>query len=189
MPQKRSDMRRVKEVLRLAHELGYSLRQIGESVRLGRTTVGDYLARAEAAGVRYEDIAGKGEAEIEALLFRQPDPAESRPLPDWAEVAAEMLKPAVTLLLVWREYRDQHADGYSYSQFRRLYREHLQLAPEPRMRRTLMPAQMCEVDYAGMTMPVMTANGERQASIFVGTLPFSTTIYTEARRRRAPVLG
>jgi transposase len=36
-------------------------------------------------------------------------------LPDWAEVAAEMLKPAVTLLLVWREYRDQHADGYSYS--------------------------------------------------------------------------
>jgi transposase len=49
---------------------------------------------------------------------------------------------------VWREYRDQHADGYSYSQFRRLYREHLQLAPEPRMRRTLMPAQMCEVDYA-----------------------------------------
>jgi len=180
MPQKRSDMRRVKEVLRLAHELGYSLRQIGESVRLGRTTAGDYLARAEAAGVRYEDIAEKGEAEIEALLFRQPDPAESRPLPDWAEVAAEMLKPAVTLLLVWREYRDQHADGYSYSQFRRLYREHLQLAPEPRMRRTLMPAQMCEVDYAGMTMPVMTANGERQASIFVGTLPFSTTIYAEA---------
>ena len=37
MPRKRSDMRRVKEVLRLAHELGYSLRQIAESVRLGRT--------------------------------------------------------------------------------------------------------------------------------------------------------
>ena len=39
MPRKRSDMRRVKEVLRLAHELGYSLRQIAESVRLGRTAV------------------------------------------------------------------------------------------------------------------------------------------------------
>jgi DNA-binding transcriptional regulator LsrR (DeoR family) len=71
MPQKRSDMRRVKEVLRLAHELGYSLRQIAESVRLGRTSVRDYLTRADAAGVRYEDVADKGEAEIEALLFRR----------------------------------------------------------------------------------------------------------------------
>ena len=60
MPRKRSDMRRVKEVLRLAHELGYSLRQIAESVRLGRTSVRDYLARADAAGVRYEDVAEQG---------------------------------------------------------------------------------------------------------------------------------
>ena len=74
MPQKRSDMRRVKEVLRLAHELGYSLRQTSRSVRLCSTSVRNYLARAEAAGVRYEDIAGKSEAEIEALLFAQPEP-------------------------------------------------------------------------------------------------------------------
>jgi hypothetical protein len=82
---------------------------------------------------------------------------------------------------VWQEYRDQHPDGYSYSQFRRRYREHLHLAtPELRMRRTLLPAEMCEVDYAGMTMPVTTADGVRQVSIFVGTLPFSTIIYAEA---------
>jgi transposase len=180
MPRKRSDMRRVKEVLRLAHELGYSLRQIAESVRLGRTSVRDYLARADAAGVRYEDVAGKGEAEIEALLFRRPEPAEKRPQPDWAEVAAELGKPAVTLLLVWQEYRDLHPDGYSYSQFRRHSRSHQQLAPEPRMRRALLPAQLCEVDYAGMAMTVMTACGERQVSIFVGTLPFSTYLYAEA---------
>jgi transposase len=180
MPRKRSDMRRVKEVLRLAHELGYSLRQIAESVRLGRTSVRDYLARADAAGVRYEDVAGKGEAEIEALLFRRPEPSEKRPQPDWAEVAAELGKPAVTLLLVWQEYRDRHPEGYSYSQFRRHYRSHQKLAPEPRMRRTVLPAQLCEVDYAGMAMTVMTAGGERQVSLFVGTLPFSTYLYAEA---------
>jgi len=180
MPGKRSDMRRVKEVLRLAHELGYSLRQIAESVRLGRTSVRDYLARADAAGVRYEDVAGTSEAAIEALLFQRPEPAVTRPRPDWAEVAAELAKPAVTLLLVWQEYRDRHPEGYSYSQFRRHYRSHQSLAPEPRMRRTLLPAQLCEVDYAGMAMPVMTAGGERQVSIFVGTLPFSTYLYAEA---------
>ena len=180
MPRKRSDMRRVKEVLRLAHELGYSLRQIGESVRLGRTSVRDYLTRADAAGVRYEDVADKGEAEIEALLFRRPEPAVTRPQPDWAEVAAELCKPAVTLLLVWQEYRDRHPEGYSYSQFRRHYRSHEKLAPEPRMRREALPAQLCEVDYAGMAMTVITAHGERQASLFVGTLPFSTYLYAEA---------
>ena len=180
MPQKRSDMRRVKEVLRLAHELGYPLRQIGESVRLSPTGVRNYLLRAEAAGVRYHDIASMSEAEIEALLFKRTTPRDWRPVPDWAEVTAELLKPAVTLQLVWQEYREKHPDGYSYSQFRRRYWEHLNLTPEPRMRRTLQPAQTCEVDYAGMTMPVITGNGERQASIFVGTLPFSTYIYAEA---------
>ena len=116
MPQERSDMRRVKEVLRLAHELGYSNRQIQESVRMGRTSVGEYLARAREVGVRYADVAGMGEAEVEALLFKRAEPAILRPMPDWAEVAAELRKPAVTLQLVWQEYRDRHADGYSYSE-------------------------------------------------------------------------
>lgn len=173
-------MRRVKEVLRLAHELGYPLRQIGESVRLSPSGVRNYLLRAEAAGLRYQDIAGMGETEIEARLFQRREPPDWRPLPDWAEVTAELLKPAVTLQLVWQEYREKHPDGYSYSQFCRRYREHLSQTQEPRMRRTLLPAQMCEVDYAGMTMPVITADGERQASIFVGTLPFSSCIYAEA---------
>src|SRR5208337_4710363 len=109
-----------------------------------------------------------------------PEPAVLRPMPDWAEVAAELRKPAVTLQLVWQEYRDRHADGYSYSQFRRHYRAHWKLDAEPRMRRTLLPAQLCEVDYAGMTMTVIAANSERPVSIFVGTLAFSTYIYAEA---------
>jgi transposase len=180
MARKRSDMRRVKEVLRLAHELGYSLRQISRSVRLSATSVSNYLARAEAAGVRYEDIVGRCEAEIEALLFKPSEQLASRPQPDWTMIATELHKPGVTLQLLWQEYNDRHADGYSYSQFRRRYKDHLKVTPESRMRRTLTPAEMCEVDYAGMTMPVVTNDGTRQVSIFVGTLPFSTIIYAEA---------
>jgi hypothetical protein len=36
-------MRRVKELLRLAHELGYSKRQIAVSIRMPKTTVNDYV--------------------------------------------------------------------------------------------------------------------------------------------------
>lgn len=180
MTRKRSEMKRVKEVLRLSQELGWSAREIAKSTRLGRTTVREYLERAEAADLQYKDIAGKGDAEIEALLFRQRERMEARPLPDWAKVIEELRKPAMTLLLVWREYFEEHPDGYSYSQFRRHYRQHVKLAPEPRMRRTLTPGEMCEVDYAGMTMTVVTPHGEVQASVFVGVLPFSGLIYTEA---------
>src|SRR4051812_28679041 len=108
MPRERSDMRRVKELLRLAHELGYSKRQIAQSIRLPKTTVGDYLTRAEAAGLRYADVAGMSEEAVEALLFRRAELPEQRPMPDWAWVSAELGRRGVTLMLVWEEYRQQH---------------------------------------------------------------------------------
>ncbi len=86
----------MKEVLRLVRELGYSLRQASRPARLCSTPVRNYLARAEAAGVRYEDIASKSGTEIEALLFAQPEPLPSRPQPDWAAVATELRKPALS---------------------------------------------------------------------------------------------
>ena len=84
MPRERSDMRRVKELLRLAHELGYSKRQIALSIRMPKTTVGDYLARAAAAGLRYADVAGMSEEAVEALLFQGPSWPWQRPMPDWS---------------------------------------------------------------------------------------------------------
>ena len=142
--------------------------------------MGEYLARARAAGMRYADVAEMSEAAVEAVLFKGPEPTVVRPTPDWSAVAADMRQRGVTLQLLWQEYRDRHPDGYSYSQFRRHYRAHQRLSGEPRMRRPPAPAAMCEVDYAGQTMVVATLGGERQASVFVGSLPFSTYIYAEA---------
>ena len=123
-------MRRVKELLRLAHELGYSKRQIAQSIRMPKTTVGDYLARAAVAGLRYADVAGMSEEAVEALLFRRAELPEQRPMPDWEWVAAELGRRGVTLMLVWEEYRQQHRDGYSYSQFRRHFLDQRR-APAP----------------------------------------------------------
>src|SRR4051794_9721465 len=171
-------MRRVKELLRLAHELGYSKRQIAQSIRMPKTTVGDYLARAEAAGLRYADVAGMTEEAVEALLFQRAELPEQRPMPDWEWVSTELGKRGVTLMLVWEEYRQQHRDGYSYSQFRRHFLDHTSASAEPRMRREHAPGAACEVDYAGMTLTISTAEG--QASVFVGCLPFSGYLYAEA---------
>jgi transposase len=173
-------MRRVKELLRLAHELGYSKRQIAQSIRMPKSTVGTYLARAEAAGLRYADVAELDEEAVEARLFKRDELPAQRPMPDWDVVAAELGKRGVTLMLVWEEYRREHPDGYGYSQFRRHFLEHTKASPEPRMRREHAPGAACEVDYAGMTLTISTAEGPRQASVFVGCLPFSGYLYAEA---------
>jgi DNA-directed RNA polymerase specialized sigma24 family protein len=39
-------MRKVREVLRLKHTLGMSLRQISEATGVGKTVVGEYVRRA-----------------------------------------------------------------------------------------------------------------------------------------------
>ena len=173
-------MRRVKELLRLAHELGYSNRQIAQSIRMPKTMVGNYLARAAAAGLRYAEIAEMGEEAVEALLFKRGELPDQRPMPDWKAVAAELGRRGVSLMLIWEEYRRHHPDGYSYSQFRRHFLEHTKASPEPRMRREHVPGAACEVDYAGMGLTISTAEGPRQANVFVDCLPFSGYLFAEA---------
>ena len=41
----------------------------------------------------------------------------TRPLPDLAYVHKELRRKHVTLQLLWDEYRTEHPDGYSYTQF------------------------------------------------------------------------
>jgi len=102
-------MRKIREVLRL-RAAGLSHRQIARSLGLGRTAVGDYLARAQGADLAWPLPEGRSEADLERLLFPEahPFPERGRPLPDWARVHRELHRPGVTLSLLWQEYRADH---------------------------------------------------------------------------------
>ena len=50
MPRERLPMRKIRDVLRL-HAGGLSKRRIAVSLTIGRTAVGDYIRRAERAGL------------------------------------------------------------------------------------------------------------------------------------------
>jgi hypothetical protein len=53
-----------------------------------------------------------------ARLFPPAVPAgTARPLPEWSEIARELKRKGVTLLLLWLEYKAAHPDGYQYTQF------------------------------------------------------------------------
>jgi transposase len=88
----------------------------------------------------------------------------------------------VTLLLLWEEYRAEHADGYGYSRFCDLYREWCETI-SPTMRQVHGPAEKLFVDFAGDTVPVFDAatGVQRLAHVFVAVLGASNYTFAEAR--------
>jgi transposase len=185
MPAERLSMRKVREVLRLRHACGASVRTIAQSVGVGRTTVAEYLRRTAVIGITWPVPAEIDDAELERRLFMPAGfyPAPTRPMPDWTHVHAELRRRGVTLLLLWEEYRAEHGDGYGYSRFCDLYIE-WRRGVSATMRQTHVAGEKLFVDYAGRTVPICGAKGEPiyRASIFVGALGASGYAYAEATR-------
>ena len=176
-------MRKVREVLRLKHTLGMSLRQISEATGVGKTVVGEYVRRAGVIGITWPVPEEIDDAELERRLF--PVPCETGPpraAIDWRKVHEEMKRRSVTLVLLWQEYRAEQADGYGYSRFCDLYGEWRKTISAT-MRQTHPAGEKLFVDYAGDTVPVFdqVTNAQRPAHIFVAALGASNYTYAEAR--------
>ena len=155
MPAQRLSMRKITEVLRLRHSLKLTHRQIAASTGVARSSIVDYLARAEAAGLSWPLPEDVDDAELERRLFVAPGEQQlSRPLPEWSEVHQELRRKGVTLVLLWKEYKSAHPDGYNYSRFCELYadwRGSIELV----MQQSHTPGEKLFVDYAGMTVDVV----------------------------------
>ena len=94
MPAERLPMCKTREVLRLKWALGLTARQVAGSVGLARSTMGEYLRRAEAAGHSWEEV----ERNTHRLKFegglgttRSAGPSGSRPLPSGTPSPASSL--------------------------------------------------------------------------------------------------
>jgi len=186
MPKARLSMRKLTEILRL-QDAGLSARQIARSCGLARSTVGTHLARLKAAGVRWPLGPEWDEAELERRLFAGTITPRSRdairPLADWPAIHKELAGKGVTLKLLWKDYRAEHADGYGYSQFCEHYRRWAKRL-DVCLRQTYRAGERMFVDYAGLTMPVHDPHGGSsfEAQVFVAALGASHYLYAEATR-------
>ena len=177
-------MRKIREVLRL-HSLGLSQRQIAASCAVGQATVSEYLKAAEAAKLRWPDIADWGEdrlIEAAAPLRGKLGNRKQSPEPDYAGIRHELqTNKHVTLQLLWEEYREKIPDGYRYSRFCDLYRGWLR-GQEVALRHEHRAGEKLFVDYAGATIPIHhPATGDiTAAQIFVAVLGASNYTYSEA---------
>lgn len=175
-------MRNILETLRLHHQIGLSNRQIAVVVKVSKTTVADYLRRAQVAGIGYEQATQMDHNRLEAELFPEAlSRSTRRPQPDWSYVHRELKRKFVTLDILWREYKTEHPDGLQYSTFCECYRKwagKLNVS----MRQHHVPGEKMFVDYAGATLDVVDGStGEvRQAQLFVAVLGASNYTFAEA---------
>ena len=117
---RRLDMLKAREILRLKHELGLSLREIGKSCNCGKTTVSEVLERAKKAEISWPvDLSDK---QLMSLLYPPVENKNTIPEPDMEYVFYEMKKKHVTLMLLWEEYKEKHPNGIMYTQFCERYR-------------------------------------------------------------------
>ncbi len=83
MAARRLSVRKIKEVLRLRYEKGLSTRQIAKSLDISRSTIRDYLDRAQRAGLGWPLPSELDEASLEHRLFPSLHavPQEKRQMP------------------------------------------------------------------------------------------------------------
>jgi transposase len=174
-------MRKIREVLRLKHELGLSHRAVAKACSVGLGTVTLYLQRAAELGLGWPLPAELGDAALEAKLFPREVTTRSRAAPECAKIHQELKRVGVTLRLLWEEYYDVHSEGYRYSQYCEIYRRWAKKL-KPSMRQVHRAGEKTFIDFSGKRPHfVDRRTGEKvPVELFVAVLGASSFTYAEA---------
>jgi len=175
-------MRKIREVLRLKYDQGRSNSQISQCCNISRSTVREYLFRAERAGLSWPLPPEFDDDALEHLLFlcSQRVSATERRLPSMEYLHKELKRKGVTLQLLWYEYKENHPEGYQYSQFCEIYRRWARKL-DFSLRQEHRAGEKLFVDYAGDTIPLINPQtGEiTQAQLFIAVLGASNYTFVE----------
>jgi len=176
-------MRKIREVLRLKWQNGCRNKQIAISCDIARSTVREYIGRAQEAGLSWPLDPELNDSVLEDMLFpvKEAGSALERQMPSKEYLFRELKKKSVTLQLLWYEHKQANPDGYQYSQFCNLYRQWVKKL-DVTLRQEHRAGEKLFIDYAGQTVPIVDRKtGEiTEAQIFVATLGASNYTFAEA---------
>lgn len=174
-------MRHVREILRMGLACGMNSRQIAQSLRVAHSTAQKYLKTARKIGLDWISVGLMGDEELARLVSVRPVRNLTRPLPDFVQIHHDLKKPAVTLMLLWQEYKEKNPDGYQLTQFCQLYHAFAQTL-RVTLRQTYTAGEVMFVDYSGQTVPIYDreTGAVSQAEIFVAVLGASNYTFAEA---------
>ena len=183
MPRRHIDMKKIREVLRLRYGRSASVHEIAGTCNISTSTVHEYLYRSEAAGLVWPVPEQLSDEDLDRMLFppRTRKGDLERPLPDFEKFRSELTRKGVTLLLLWKEYRREHPDGYGYSRLADIYKEWEKKGGE-RMLQRHKAGEKLFVDFAGLR-PKLTdpeTSEVREVSVFVAAMGSSQMLFARA---------
>lgn len=180
-------MRSVRDVLRLHFVSNQSPNTIAQAQGCGRTTVREYIARANKYSLyKWELIEKLSDAELEIQLgFKTYAHAtwqnDKKVMPEFVAVHRELqANKNVTLALLCQEYLEENPKGYQYSQFCEHYRRWSKKLSVV-MRQAHKAGEKSFVDYCDGFDLVDRETGEViKTQLFVGCLGASSYTFAEA---------
>lgn len=148
-------MKKIKDILKLRFVTNISYRQIGRALNIPSSTVADYCRRFEINEYKLDDFLNFDEDTCYKILFPEKKLAKKikRAIPDVEYISKEIVKKGVTFTLLWQEYKEQHPDGYGYTQFKEYYHKYKKKL-NPTMRQTYIAGEKLFIDYSGLTFPL-----------------------------------
>lgn len=177
-------MVKYREILRLK-AMGISVRNIAHSCGCAINTVRSVCNKATAAGISWPIPDEMTDEVIRDAIFIPREPSSDKAKIDHEWIAREMLRPGVSMILLWGEYCESAVvDGrepYMYSAFCEHHRQWA-LTQDVSMRIEHKPGQEMQVDWVGDTMTsygYLDSFGTHKVYVFVACLPFSGRIYAE----------
>lgn len=175
-------MRKIREILRLKHELKLSNRAIARAVHVGAGTVSEYLAKAAAKGLGWPLAEERSDAELEQVLFPRAAGSTELERPDFVAMHQELSRhDELTLLQLWLEYATDNPRAYRYSRYCELY-QRWKKKLKPTMRQRHRAGEKTFVDFSGKRPQLVNPKtGElRPVELFVAALGASSYTYAEA---------
>ena len=175
MGRKRTRMEKIRDIIRLRLTTELSERQIGRALKVSRTVVSKTIAQWRSSGLDFGAIAELSDSALEEALWRKDrvvDCLRYRELEKrFPVMAQELKKRGMTLEWLWKQYLQDHPQGYRYSQFC-LHFQRWSAAGELWMHQEHKAGECLYADWAGEPLGVLNAlTGQPwNVPIYVGIL-------------------
>ena len=179
-----TDFKKVIEAVRLRTG-NVPLSQISVRLGIGKSTVSDWLRKAEFLNLNYERIHKMPEFELAKRWSDKVWLDSGYFLPNWTEIVASITERSDTIQTAFEKYKascPNKKTPQSRSSFYREAKKQLENAPsevkEIHLHNSFAPGQVAMIDYSGDGITVTDEKGrEHKAQIFVGVLGYSGYIY------------
>jgi transposase len=189
MGRRRTNVKKVRDIIRYRATTDLSDRQIARALGVARTVVAKTIRLFTASRLSYAEVEKMSDSQLhDTLHVGTPPHAGARYqalVARFPEMVVELKKKGMTLQWLWELYIRDNPQGYQYSQYCLLFHR-WRRSEEVSMHIEYKAGEAMLVDWAGDTLVVMNGTTGQPWALeqFVAILGASELTYVEARESR-----